>query len=339
MNDIICDNILYDDDTNVEFFYSVPQGKGPFPVIFLLHSYQPSIPGLGAQDLCILKYLEQFVEEGIVAVAISEPGFGNTGGERDCGGPFSQEIVNFVIDYFKAKPFVDKTKMGLYGISQGAILASMVSAQNDDIILQILDGGIYDLEESVMSLPNYLEGFRDYVKDQAEDNLERYYFERSAIYHTDRIKAHTLILHGKLDDRKALPSAEKLDSLLLNSTLVVYPHAAHDIVVDERWNDTLSFVKKHFLNLYDIGKVTFSRAIPASIVLKIDGSIDIVSGKFLEGDAILKVSPLNNENEIDVLDITNEDLSKLLLGPKNTKIRFNVLHSNGLCEDVVIRRK
>ncbi len=51
------------------------------------------------------KILDFFVNEGIVAVSISSPGFGNSQGNRDFSGPISQQAIKTVIHHFKNLPF------------------------------------------------------------------------------------------------------------------------------------------------------------------------------------------------------------------------------------------
>ena len=111
----------------IEFFTMKPEGEGPFPVIFLLHGHQME-PTAGGQQFVDLNWLDYFAHEGIIAVAISIPGFGNSDGKRDFSGPNSQRAIADVLDHFSHLPFVDAKRMGVYGISKGATLASMVHA-------------------------------------------------------------------------------------------------------------------------------------------------------------------------------------------------------------------
>jgi dipeptidyl aminopeptidase/acylaminoacyl peptidase len=323
----------------IECLYSLPEGEGPFPVIFMLHFYQPEQPAPGAHVMYDLEYIAHFLQEGIATVSISQPGFGRTDGQRDFAGPLSRKIVRFVVDEFKSKDFIDENKIGLYAISQGAILSSMLSTESDDIIFQVLDGGIYDLYYSVNNMPEYMKDLRETIEQQAGDNFEEYCRERSVIYHTETIKADTLILHGQLDTFKSVLAAQQLHDSLNNSQLIVYPHTGHDIVQEEKWDDIIPFVRERFFSLYGIGKVTFSRAIPMSLVLNIQETIDIFQGELREGDSLISISPENDKTEITLSDVGDGELTKLILGRAGTKLRFYVLHSDGLYENVIIRRK
>lgn len=322
-------------ENDIEFFYQIPEGSGPFPIMFCFHCNQTIENSIGGLDMYKTGILQRFIDEGIIAVAISSPGFGNSKGQRDLSGPYSRDVTKAVIDHFKAKDYVDENKVGFYGISLGAILASMM---NEDITIKILDGGVYDLQEAITTLPEYLQGFRESVEKESQGNVENYCKERSAVYHADKITTPTLILHGLFDDRRGLPSAQRLHEILSpNSSLIVYPHAAHDLG-DEKWADIIPFVRKHFFGLYDIGKITFSRAIPARFVLKIDDDLLITSGNLREGDAIMEVSPLNDDDDISVLNVPRKEFRQLILGPKGSSVRLNVLHEDGSREGVVIKR-
>lgn len=127
-------------------------------MVFLLHGMQVEKGSLGGKQL-ITKMISKFLlNEGIMVVSISVPGFGNSEGVRDFSGPFSQQAVLDVIAYFKKLPFVDPTRLGIYGISRGAILASMISVNNSDLILQVLESGNYDQVSRRSMMPDYLDG-------------------------------------------------------------------------------------------------------------------------------------------------------------------------------------
>ncbi|HEV7738050.1 MAG TPA: CocE/NonD family hydrolase, partial [Chlamydiales bacterium] len=100
----------------IEFFMQKPDGAGPFPILFLVHGYQP-LSNRGGKEFVDLNYLSKFVNEGIVAVAISVPGFGASVGSRDCSGPASQKAIGAVIHHFVKSSFIDPQRMGIYGIS------------------------------------------------------------------------------------------------------------------------------------------------------------------------------------------------------------------------------
>src|SRR5690348_7695029 len=158
---------------NIESFSLFPEGAGPFPVLFLLHGYQPPDHSIGGKQLVDLHYLDYFAKEGIAAVALSIPGFGNSEGKRDFSGPDSQKAIANFIERFCQNPLVDSSKIGIYGISRGAILASLVHLYFPHIALQILEAGCYDLTSREQLLPSYLDTIVKNMVVEIGDPYER----------------------------------------------------------------------------------------------------------------------------------------------------------------------
>lgn len=81
-----------DSSDRIEFFIKKPEGLGPFPALFLLHGHQRD-PSIGGVEFFKQNVESHFVPEGIAVIAISIPGFGNSGGNRDFSGPSSQKLL------------------------------------------------------------------------------------------------------------------------------------------------------------------------------------------------------------------------------------------------------
>lgn len=324
----------------LEFYMLKPSGEGPFPIMFLLHGYQPSDSSVGGKQLVDYGYLERFEKIGVIAVSISVPGYGNSDGERDFGGVESQNAIIAIIDHFKTLSFVNGAKMGVYGISRGAQLAGMVSSCYSTLSLQILESGFYDLVSFDAGIPAYLEGIQNSMIEEGGDSLEAL-IERSPLYHTDSTNAATLILQGEFDDRRQLPAAQKMHDLLskrgVESKFKIYPDACHDLPVD-KWEAIISFIREHFYDLYGIG-IKVSEAMPAMQILKIfPDSPASHSGKLRIGDAVLSISPENDDLKIATLRMPVGNFISLMLGSKNSSLRLRVQHFDLSIEDVVIER-
>lgn len=324
----------------IEFFTLKPQGTGPFPVIFLLDGYQTPENSLGGKQLVDLGYLNTFVKEGIVAISISKPGFGNSEGSRDFSGPNSQKAIAAVIKHCAQLPFVDSKRMGIYGISRGATLASMVHKYSLPLSLQILEGGWYDLTSCISLMPGYLEKIKENILIETNGS-QKDLIERSAIHNTQYINAKTLILLGEFDDRRTLPSSQTLHEKLIaegkDSRIKIFPNELH-ILSRDKWSTIIPFVRQHFFNLYSIG-INVSLIMPANQIARIHpNSPAELSGRLKVGDVILRISPNNDENEIDVLRMPENQVISLILGKKGTNVRLHVQHFDQTFEDIVIKR-
>lgn len=324
----------------IEFFVLKPEGTGPFPILFLLHGHQPLENSPGGEQLVKFGYLETFVKEGIIAVAISVPGFGLSEGPRDFSGPNSQKAVAAVVEYFTHFPFVDSKRMGIYGISKGATLASMVHKYTSVLSLQILEAGWYDLTTCSSLMPNYLEKIRESITAETGGKKSDL-IERSAVHNTELVDAKTLILVGEFDDRRTLPSAIALHEKLLtegkDSRIKIYSNTLHTLPPD-KWSTIISFTREHFFNTYGIG-VGVSLIMPAIQIAKIHPNTPAaLSGKLHVGDVILRISPNNDEKEVDVLRMPVSQLISLILGKKGTAMRLHIQHFDQTCEDIVIER-
>ena len=327
-------------EDEIEFFILRPMGEGPFPVIFLLHGYQPPENSSGGNQLVEYGYLERFINQGVVAVSISMPGYGKSTGERDFGGSDSQKAVIAVINHVKNLPFIDSSKIGIYGISRGAQLAGMVSSHYPSMSIQILESGFYDLVSFQSDTPDYLEGIKNSIVQEGGSTLDAL-IERSLVYHIDDLKAATLILQGEFDDRRQLPAAQKFHQQLLNrgidSLLKVYQGELHVLPVD-KWDTIIPFIRERFFDLYGIG-IKVSEATPAMQILRIHSNSPASKLEKLKvGDAILSISPMNDNTEISVLRIPINKFISLILGKKDSEVRICVQHFDLSVDDIVIKR-
>jgi C-terminal processing protease CtpA/Prc len=123
----------------------------------------------------------------------------------------------------------------------------------------------------------------------------------------------------------------------VESLLKVYLSELHALP-SEKWDVIIPFVRQHFFNVYEIG-IKVSDATPAIQILKIHpNSPAQKSGKLKVGDAILSISPMNDDIEIDTLRMPINKFVSLLLGRKDSKIRLHVQHFDLTFEDIVISR-
>jgi len=209
----------------VEFFILRKTTLKKYPVIIFVHGHQQP-ERLGAKAAVDDGTLAFFAKQGYLAVAISQPGYGNSEGVSDYAGSYSQKAVMGVINYLLSSysDYVDPEKIVLYGVSKGAILVGMVATQEPRLAGVILDSGFYDLsavqdERTLMNINKETDGKQEELK------------KRSVIFSADLIKMPSLIMHGYEDKRAPVKSAIEFYEALMNagspSTLVVFPVGHH----------------------------------------------------------------------------------------------------------------
>jgi dipeptidyl aminopeptidase/acylaminoacyl peptidase len=203
------------DSKKIEYFWMKPEGVGPFPFILLIHPEQDS-PKTGGKLFVDSGQLEYWTKKGFVTVAISQPGYGDSEGPADFCGHKTQRAALDVIQFFRKKSDLVSSHMFVYGGSRGAVVASMVAAQDSQLSGVILKSGVYDFVQWSKSRPWY-----DMIRLTmiwetgwlSEDKLR----ERSAIFLADKIKSPVLIIHGVQDDRAPLELAEQFSNAINKS--------------------------------------------------------------------------------------------------------------------------
>ncbi len=319
----------------IEYYYEKPEGKGPFPCVFLIHGYQFPETSTGGKVFYDYGFLTEISKMGIVAVAVSVPGFGNSIGIRDFSGQTSQDGVIKVLDHFKKFDYVDDSKIGIYGISRGATIASMVAVRYENLAFQILQSGIYDFKN--WHIPNHCKEIKDNYFEESKGNS----YDRSAIEHVDKITIPTLFVHGQLDVIGGLNSAIAFHEGILNnqvySRLLIFPNLTH-FLRKICLTYVLPFLNEQFFNRYTIGiQVVDPNPYPQIESFLIDYPAD-KSPQLCLGDVIIAISPNNDEEMIDAYGMKPNELYELLIGEKGSKLRLKVSHIDETEEEIVIER-
>lgn len=156
----------------------------------------------------------------ITAAAVSQPGFGASDGPADFCGPATQQAIAAALSFLREQPSVDPARIVLYGNSRGAVASAMVAAQVHNLRAVILAGGVYDLRRAYQSSSRDLQRA---IEKEAGVASEAF-LDRSALYHSNKITAETLLLHGKYDDRAPVDQAERFSTALSEAGVPVALH-------------------------------------------------------------------------------------------------------------------
>lgn len=232
------DTIPHPDDPSkqVEYFTGKPAGNGPWPAIVLVHGHQAD-PRPGAQGSD--ERLAAFAERGVLAVAVSQSGYGNSSGPPDFCGPFTQHAVAAVIAKLRADGVVASGKLVLLGVSRGATVVAMVAARDPDIAGLILIAGEYDI--AALAADSTVTGIRAAIRQNVineSGGSVAALDARTVLNHAQAIKAPTLIMHGEDDDRTSPANARRLGEAMKKNgndvRLVMVPKTGHSIPQEAR---------------------------------------------------------------------------------------------------------
>lgn len=210
------------DGASVELFQAHPDSAVPRGVILIVHGNQGGHL-IGAKEIAEKGALTRFAAGlNITAAAVSQPGYGSSCGPVDFCGPITQQAIIAGLNFLKKQPSVDPARLVLYGHSRGAIASAMVATQVFDLRAVILSSGVYELKEVYHQSSR---GIRRAIESEAGLSEEAF-LARSARFQADKIRAETLLLHGRYDDRAPVSQAEDMADALtkagVSSTLKIF---------------------------------------------------------------------------------------------------------------------
>lgn len=242
-------SIPHPDDAakKVEYFLEKPHGNGPWPAIVFLHGHQ-EWSSHGGRDYVDWGVLDEFTDRGYLAVAVSQPGYGNSTGPADFCGPLTQHAVEGVITRLRSEGYIDGNRLVLEGVSRGAMTAGMVAAHDHSIRGLVLISGVYDLPEYVRHPKSLMARLIIHSMKSETGGSEAALKDRSLLYVAQDVKASVLIINGAQDDRtdpdQARRLAEAINAAGGEARVMIYPQYGHQIPVDIRNREIDPFIEQ-----------------------------------------------------------------------------------------------
>lgn len=208
-----------------------PEGNGPFPAILLL-------PGIWG-DRIISGFAQELVAKGFVCLQFSSQryltGLRSAAARLDTlAALIQQQVVEAaqLVDWLSRQPSVDPKRIGLLGISLGAIVGTLLTEANQEITAAayLLGGG--NLPEIMISPQGYVKGrIRDRIMLENGWNAEE--FKRQAVsalkpvdpltYAGRLDAARILMVNGRFDKVIPYPNAKELWEALGQPDWIVLP--------------------------------------------------------------------------------------------------------------------
>ncbi|MGD0073272.1 MAG: prolyl oligopeptidase family serine peptidase [Candidatus Binataceae bacterium] len=177
---------------------------GPLPALLVLN------PNGGNARRCI-QSAGHLTELGIHVACISLPGYGASSGPSRFLGPQSVAAARRALDLLQARTDVDSSRLGLWGVSTGALVAGLVMDSDPRLRAVVLQSGAYDMTTFWPHAPllTKLEILHEVWPSR------RVLKERSVMAHLpNRLDCSVLILHGQNDKRIPVRQAEALEQAL-----------------------------------------------------------------------------------------------------------------------------
>lgn len=219
-----------------------PKGTGKFPGIVFVHGHQSDCwrSSMFGYDLS---------SAGFAAFLPSQVGYGLSEGEADYCGPRTVQGVLDGIRIFNEQSFVNSQKIGVWGISRGAIVASILLTKEPNLFkVGILQSGAYEMKLNLQTTK--IEGIKNNILKET-GGTDKAFQERSSIYDMDKLSCPVLILHGANDERISVEQARLLDQKLneLGKTheTVILQEGSHFITEMTKTRYTLPFLEKYLI--------------------------------------------------------------------------------------------
>jgi len=194
-----------------------------FPAILL-------IPGFRKSAFDFITRGITFARKGYVCLSITMPGFGRSEGNRDWVGPGTLKAIVEGYTKLRAEHFVDPNRIGVFGISRGALAASLLATGKIKVSAAVFASGLYDFRMA----------YDSEVDEEMKHNMqcetgvtEEAMLERSSVFTMNKLTCPVLILHGQ-DDKfnpidQAYLLAQKLDELNKPYEKKFYENVGHDL--------------------------------------------------------------------------------------------------------------
>jgi dipeptidyl aminopeptidase/acylaminoacyl peptidase len=228
------------DGDKVEAVAFRPAAEGTYPAVLL-------IPGFSRTARDYIPLGLRFAKEGFACLAVTQRGFGRSAGKPDFVGPKSIAALEAGFQRFRKEPYVDGSRMGVFGYSRGAMAASLLVVRLKDTEVQaaVFAAGIYDFKKAYDDIK--LPGIRANMEREAGLSASAAR-DRTSVTKMADLPCPVLILHGEKDENAPVSQArllaDRLKELKKVFELQTFPDRDHDLGRQNLYDHTLGFFKR-----------------------------------------------------------------------------------------------
>jgi len=228
------------DGDAVEAIAFRPAAEGKYPGVLL-------IPGFSKTARDYIPLGLRFAREGFACVAVTQRGFGKSAGQPDFVGPKTLAALEAGFRKFRTEPYVDGSRMGVFGYSRGATAASLLAVRlkATEVRAAVFAAGIYDFKRAYDDIK--LPGIRANMEREAGLS-EAAVQVRTSVTKMATLACPVLILHGEKDENAPVSQAhllrDRLTALKKEFELKTFPDRDHDLGRQNLYDHTLAFFKR-----------------------------------------------------------------------------------------------
>lgn len=198
-----------------------PDGASEPPLVLL-------VPGLDSSKEELFAVEEDFLRRGMATLTVDGPGQSENSVHFPIR-PNWETVITPLLDYIAGLDLgVDQGRIGLMGISMGAIYGPRAAAGDARIRALVGLAGPYNLGECWDALnPLTRGGYVFYTKSSDENEARRKAYALNLEGVLGRVTQPFLVIHGAKDRLFPPAHAERIAREAPNSTLVIYPDGNH----------------------------------------------------------------------------------------------------------------
>ena len=198
-----------------------PRGAQQPPLVLL-------VPGLDSSKEELFAIEEDFLSRGMATLSVDGPGQSENSVHFPLRPNWATVIAPLLDHLGDLRLDVDQRRIGLMGISMGAIYGPRAAAFEKRIRAVVGLAGPYNLGECWNAL-NLLTkgGYVYYTKSASESEAERKAYTLNLEGVLSRVTQPLLVIHGAKDRLFPPAQAERIAREAPNSTLVIYPDGNH----------------------------------------------------------------------------------------------------------------
>jgi dipeptidyl aminopeptidase/acylaminoacyl peptidase len=238
----ICKFDFLSEGDTIEAITFQPLAEGKFPGLLLI----PGYPGNPSGYLGLGRIL---AEKGFACVSIAHPGFGKSKVKPDFIGPNTLKVLMTGFRKFEREPYVDSSRLGIFGYSRGAMAASLLILQMNEIKAAVLGAGVYDFQKAYNDIK--IEGIRENMRIET-GMTEASIKERSSILRMNEIVCPVLILHSETDENVPVNQAymlrDRLTELKKDFEIKISPTGRHGQMDRNLVDNVIDFFNRRVKN-------------------------------------------------------------------------------------------